>query len=78
MTIPLHSFIPGQQGTVVSIRVDDLRLIHRLTSLGLYPGVTVTLLQHRPTAIVRVGETDVALESSLTRQIDCNPLPEKE
>lgn len=74
---PLARFAPGERGRILTIRLDSPMLLHRLTGLGLYPGAVVTLRQHRPTAIVRVAETDVALENKLTQHIECLLLEEK-
>jgi Fe2+ transport system protein FeoA len=74
---PLSHFAPGERGRIVAITLKDPALLHRLTGLGLYPGALVTLRQHRPTAIVRVAETDVALENKLTQHIECQLLEEK-
>ena len=74
---PLAGFTPGEKGKVMFITVNDHHLLNRLTSLGLYPGAILTLRQHKPTAIVRIGETDIAIEPKLTRQIYCRPLTGK-
>ena len=41
----------------------------RLASLGLVPGTTLHLQQTRPALVVRVGETTLALESSIASEI---------
>ncbi len=42
---------------------------HTLSLYGLVPGVHVTLQQKRPAYVVRVGETELALEADIAREI---------
>ncbi|MCK5179712.1 MAG: ferrous iron transport protein A [Candidatus Omnitrophica bacterium] len=49
-------------------------IICRLSSLGVYPGAVINVRQHQPTAILRTGETDIALELALVERIYCRLL----
>ncbi len=40
-----------------------------LAVFGLVPGVEVTLIQRRPSCVVRVGETDLALDPEIAREV---------
>ncbi|NUM36083.1 MAG: metal-dependent transcriptional regulator [Candidatus Brocadiae bacterium] len=71
---PLTNFSPGEKGKVIFIAGNDSNRLNRLTSLGVYPGTVLTLRQRKPAAIVRVGETDIALEPSLAKKIYCRTL----
>jgi Fe2+ transport system protein FeoA len=59
----------GQPVVVRSLSFADGRLAVRLAHLGLVPGATVTLRQRRPTAVVRVGETTIALQRDAAEAI---------
>jgi DtxR family transcriptional regulator, Mn-dependent transcriptional regulator len=52
--------------TLVSSRMDGLE---RLGTLGLVPGTTVRLVQRRPSYVVDVGETTIAIDTALARAI---------
>jgi len=52
--------------TLVANRMDGLE---RLGTLGLVPGTTVRLVQRRPSFVVDVGETTIAIDAALARAI---------
>lgn len=66
---PLNRLRVGQEGCVAYIRTDDRRRLEQLSSLGIVPGAALHLLQNRLAAVVRVGETEVALDFDIARQI---------
>jgi len=45
-----------------------------LAVFGLVPGAEVTLVQHRPSPVVRVGETTLALDKEIAEEIVVTPL----
>jgi Fe2+ transport system protein FeoA len=47
----------------------DPELLERLGSLGIVPGARCRLHKRRPAVILQVGETSVALDRSLLRQV---------
>jgi DtxR family Mn-dependent transcriptional regulator len=70
---PLNRLRAGQEGRVAYIRTDDRRRLEQLGSLGIVPGAALHLLQNRLAAVVRVGETEVALDFDIARQIFVRP-----
>lgn len=66
---PLARLAPGEWGRIVHIVPRESGLMVRLASLGLVPGTTLHLQQTRPALVVRVGETTLALESSIASEI---------
>lgn len=68
---PLKNLSPGKKARVVFISCDNGGVLQRLTSLGLYPGVVISVRQHKPTVILRVGETDIALDPLFVDRIYC-------
>jgi DtxR family Mn-dependent transcriptional regulator len=68
---PLSKIPLGKTTKVVFIASDEDGVLRRLTSLGVYPGASVSIRQHQPTAILRAGETDIALEPALVERIYC-------
>ena len=71
---PLSKIPLGKKTKVVFIASDESGILRRLTSLGVYPGAEVNIRQHQPTAILRAGETDIALEPALVERIYCRPM----
>jgi DtxR family Mn-dependent transcriptional regulator len=71
---PLKNFPIGKKARIVFIKTSKGVVLHRLSSLGLYPGVVVNIRQHRPTPILSIGETDIALEPDLVEGIFCRPI----
>jgi DtxR family Mn-dependent transcriptional regulator len=71
---PLNKIPLGKQARVAFIASDESGILRRLTSLGVYPGAVVNIRQHQPTAILRAGETDIALEPMLVERIYCRLL----
>ncbi|HQP10252.1 MAG TPA: metal-dependent transcriptional regulator [Candidatus Omnitrophota bacterium] len=68
---PLNKIPLGKQARVVFVASDEGGVLRRLTSLGVYPGAVVSMRQHQPTAILKAGETDIALEPTLIERIHC-------
>ena len=67
--------IDGQQVDFMPKGEESARdIIRRLSSLGVHPGAVINVRQHQPTAILRTGETDIALELALVERIYCRLL----
>ncbi|MFQ5719188.1 MAG: metal-dependent transcriptional regulator [Acidobacteriota bacterium] len=71
---PLTDLAIGQPGRVVFITPALYRRLDRLQALGLRPGGTVRLKQSRPSIIVQAGETSVALDREVCREIFVRPI----
>lgn len=67
--VPLAALRPGERAEVVSLNMGSSQRLQRLSTLGLVPGVELVLRQTWPTFIVRLGETELALDSSLANAI---------
>ena len=64
----LADLSPGEEGIVDRLSGEPA-LLARLTAQGLTPGIGVRLLQRRPSCVVEVGETTLALERRVARGI---------
>lgn len=51
----------GEQGIVTRIGSTDETIVLRLQAMGIKPGLPITLEQHSPTCMVRVGNDRLAL-----------------
>lgn len=56
---------PGETGTVVYIETHAHQRLDRLMAFGLLPGRQVRVHQVRPTLVVYIGETQLALEAEI-------------
>ena len=59
----------GGEGTIAFIAPDSAARLTRLATLGIAPGSTIRLLQKKPAVVIRCGETSVALEETIAREI---------
>jgi len=66
---PLHDLEPGTRGKIVFMLPDAQTRLARLSALGIMPGASVRLLQKRPTVVLQVDETTVALELEVAGEI---------
>jgi Fe2+ transport system protein FeoA len=67
MTLP--ELPPGQTARVIALRFSDAARLERLSAYGLAPGSVVRLVQLRPTLIVHIGETELALDHEVAQEI---------
>jgi Fe2+ transport system protein FeoA len=67
--VSLTTLRAGQSGRVVHVAPGDPQLMVKLSSLGVLPGAIVELQQKFPAAVVRVGETTVALDGEIAAEI---------
>jgi DtxR family Mn-dependent transcriptional regulator len=59
----------GERGLVTYITPGERPRLHRLAGLGLVPGATLRLLQRRPSLVVEIGETTLALDERVAAAI---------
>jgi len=67
----------GQEGRIVFIAPKSRHRLTQLGSFGIIPGSTVRLLQRQPSYIIRVGQTDIALDSEIAQEIYVKSLSER-
>jgi DtxR family transcriptional regulator, Mn-dependent transcriptional regulator len=66
---PLSEVTAGEQYEIASIRQHNRSRMARLATYGVIPGSRVHLLQKRPAYVIRIGETDLALDIDVARDI---------
>lgn len=69
----LRDLPSGGSGRVVALGGDDGHRHNSLAVFGLVPGAEVVLLQRRPAFVVRVGETELALDAEIAGEIVVSP-----
>lgn len=67
--IPLPTLPPGQWANVIALQSQNPARLDRLSAFGLMPGCPVQLVQNQPTFILRVGETELALDHEVAAEI---------
>ncbi len=60
---------PGERARVLKVSAADTPMLMKLSQLGLVPGAEVRVQQSRPAAVVRLGETTVALQGAVARLV---------
>jgi DtxR family Mn-dependent transcriptional regulator len=66
---PLDRLSVGERGRIVYIVPRDPERLVRLSNLGIVPGATVSLQQKSPAAVLRIGETTLAMDSAIAGEI---------
>ncbi|MEH2383332.1 MAG: FeoA family protein [Nostoc sp.] len=59
----------GERGIVTFCKSQDERILKKLILTGVTPGTTITLKQHYPSLIIKIGNTDLALDIESVRAI---------
>lgn len=72
-TIPLSHVLPGREVEVVALRDLPGTSASRLAAFGIVPGSRVEVLQRRPTPVIRIGETELALAQETLERIEVSP-----
>ena len=66
---------PGETARVLKVAAADIPMLMKLSQLGLVPGAEVRMEQSRPAAIVRIGETTVALQRAVAGLVHVLRIP---
>lgn len=66
---PLKDMEIGQSGRIVFIIPGSHSRLDRLGSLGIVPGSIIRLHQKRPSFVIEIGETTLAIDYDITKEI---------
>jgi DtxR family transcriptional regulator, Mn-dependent transcriptional regulator len=66
---PVPDLKLGEEGRVVFITPKSKGRLERLSSLGLVPGSVIRLAQKRPSYVIEIGETTLALDEEIAKEI---------
>lgn len=69
LIVPLERLSAGECATIAFIHTARHDYLQRLSALGVAPGRTVRLCQTRPALVIRVGETELALDTTAGREL---------
>lgn len=65
----LSELHPGDEARIAYITTRHHSRLDRLSSLGLLPGVDLRVHQKQPTIVIQMGETQIALDDEVARDI---------
>ncbi|HTZ18777.1 MAG TPA: metal-dependent transcriptional regulator [Dissulfurispiraceae bacterium] len=65
----LTDFEVGQAGKIVFITPSEAARITRLSSIGIIPGTIIRLLQRKPSIVLQMDETTIAIDPELAKEI---------
>lgn len=69
VVMPLTDLRSGDKAKVSYIVTKYHERLDRLSSMGLLPGVQIRLHQRQPTYVIQMGETQIALDNAIARDI---------
>jgi DtxR family transcriptional regulator, Mn-dependent transcriptional regulator len=72
----LSDLVPGERGRVVLVAPRQRERLSQLADLGVTPGAVLALRQRRPSLVVEVDQTLLALEDEVAQGIYLQPLAE--
>ena len=64
---------PGQQAKVLCLGATATERHRTLTVFGVVPGALVTIVQQQPACVIKVGQTELALDRVIAREILVEP-----
>jgi DtxR family Mn-dependent transcriptional regulator len=67
--MPLSELKSGDKAKVSYIVTKYHGRLDRLSSMGLLPGVQIRLHQRQPSYVIQMGETQIAFDSAIARDI---------
>jgi len=65
----LIDFEVGKSGKIVFITPSEAARIGRLSSIGIIPGTIIKLIQRKPSIVLQMDETTIAIDPELAKEI---------
>jgi DtxR family Mn-dependent transcriptional regulator len=69
LVVPLADLVPGENAKIVFITPESHSRLDRLSAMGVVPGSNVKLHQKRPSYVIQLGETTIAVDKSIAKEI---------
>jgi len=74
VVVRLLDLAVGKDGRITYINPRDHDRLDRLSSFGIVPGRVVRVHQRQPSFVLKLGETDLAIEEDIARDIFVKPI----
>jgi len=69
VVMPLNKLKSGETGRIVYVSTKHHDRLDRLTDLGITPGELVRVHQTFPAFVIKVGETDIAIDTNVVKDV---------
>jgi DtxR family Mn-dependent transcriptional regulator len=69
LVVPLIHLKAGEEGEIAYIGTQNVKKITKLSCLGIFPGNKIKLLQKKPSFVLQIDETQIAVDERLASQI---------
>jgi DtxR family Mn-dependent transcriptional regulator len=69
LVAPLADLTPGERAKIVFITPGSHSRLDRLSAMGVVPGSIVKLHQKKPSYVIQLGETMIAVDKDITKEI---------
>jgi DtxR family Mn-dependent transcriptional regulator len=69
LVAPLADLTPGEKAKIVFIAPGSHSRLDRLSAMGVVPGSIVKLHQKKPSYVIELGETTIAVDKDITKEI---------
>ncbi len=69
LVAPLADLMPGEKAKIVFITPESHSRLDRLSAMGVVPGSVVKLHQKKPSYVIELGETMIAVDKDITKEI---------
>lgn len=69
LVAPLADLVPGDSAKIVFITPGSHSRLDRLSAMGVVPGTVVKLHQKKPSYVIQLGETMIAVDKDITKEI---------
>lgn len=69
LVAPLADLTPGERAKIVFITPESHSRLDRLSAMGVVPGSVVKLHQKKPSYVIQLGETMIAVDKDITKEI---------
>ncbi len=76
IVLTLDKLPPGAKGRVMYVETKKHDRLDKIASFGLVPGAVVTMHQRQPSLVVRVGETQLAMDELIARCVHVQRVPD--
>jgi DtxR family Mn-dependent transcriptional regulator len=78
IVVSLDRLPPGAKGRVMYVETKEHHRLDKLASFGLVPGAVVTMHQRQPSLVVRIEETQLAMDEDIARCVHVQKVPDRE
>lgn len=59
----------GEHGRIAMLKTRDTRIINKLMAMGIYPGLSIRLIQKSPSYVFQIGFTQIAVDEEIANEI---------